>query len=153
MARSTASLILITLLLSSCTGGSVIHQFRTINGNEGWERTDTLTYEIPEINETRDYAMQIQVRVGTRFPYRSICIAREVKLDNPHILKYDTVRIDISDNDKHIDASGGILYSINGEIKPIRLAKGQKGKIRLTHCMRPESIPHILDIGINLHEL
>ena len=111
-----------------------------------------MTYEIPEIQESRDYVMQVQVRVGTRFPYRAIWVAREVELDNPHILKRDTVRIDMSDNGKNTDASGVTLFSINGEMTPIHLKKGQKGKLRIVHLMRQETLPLVREIGIKLQE-
>ncbi len=148
MARSTVSLILAALLLSSCTDGTIQHQFRTVSGNNGWERTDTLTYDIPEIPATCNYGMQVQLRVGTRFPYRTVWVAREVELDNPHMIKRDTVRIDLSEDGRHIDASGVTLFSINAEIKPIQLEKGQKGKLRLMHLMRQETIPQLHDVGI-----
>ena len=150
MARSTVSLILTVLLLISCTGGTVQYQFRTISGNDGWERTDTLTYDIPEIQKTRNYGMHIQIRVGTQFPYRTIWIARELELDNPHMLKCDTVRIDMSDSPDQMDATGVTILTVDREVSPIHLKKGQKGRLRLMHLMRQESLPMIHEIGIKL---
>ncbi|MBO7347166.1 MAG: hypothetical protein IKM92_06050 [Bacteroidaceae bacterium] len=150
MARSTVSLILTALLLSSCTNGIIQHQFHTIDGNEGWKHTDTLVYDIPEIQETRNYGLQIQARTGTRFPYRAMWIAYKMELEIPNAIICDTVRIDMSNNGKYLDASGVTLFSINGEVKPIHLTKGQKGKLKLIHLMSQETLPHIHDIGIKL---
>lgn len=150
MARSTASLILTVLLLNSCTGGIVQQQFRTISGNDGWERTDTLTYDIPEIQETRDYGMQIHVRVGTRFPYRAVWMARELELHNPYMLKCDTVCVKISDDSGQMDASGTMLFTVDRKIGSIQLKKGQKGRLKLFHLMQQETLPQVHDIGIKL---
>lgn len=150
MVKSTVSLILTVLLLISCTGGTVQYQFCEISGNDGWERTDTLIYDIPEIEQTRNYGMHIQIRVGTQFPYRTIWIARELELDNPQMLKCDTVRIEMSNSPDLMDATGVTIFTVDREVRPIRLRKGQKGRLKLIHLMRQESLPQIHDIGIKL---
>ena len=49
-----------------------------------------------------------------------------------------------------MDATGVTILTVDREVSSIHLKKGQKGRLRLMHLMRQESLPMIHEIGIKL---
>ena len=117
---------------------------------EGWEKNDTLFFEVPPVKETGTYEETIGIRTDISFPFQSIAlnVSQDVIPQGTH---HQTTK-----NCVLYDASGkergsGISHFQNEiYLTDIQLNKGDSVHICITHNMRREIMSGISDIGIIL---
>ena len=142
---------LVALLFASCTDGVLVHRYLPV-GEDGWARTDTLSFPLPAISHEADYTIQLGMRYGNLFPYEGIWVVVETRLHHPTSLRRDTISLVVTDEDGHTLGQGVTLNQREVALTTLHLKKDQEGTLRLYHIMRREVIPHITDMGICIAE-
>lgn len=122
----------------------------------GWEKLDTLKYEVPPVKTTGNYALQTGVRINSTYPYMSMTMVVEQTLHRKgKKAETNTQRI----NCKLIDANGKAYgkgssnWQYQYDIKTLPLEEGDSLSFRIRHDMKREMLPGVSDVGIALVKL
>lgn len=137
------------LLTSSCTGDTMWHQHVQVDPY-GWHSNDTVCIDLPPAPISGTYAMDIELRTTTSFPYRSLCVVRQLLLSHPDTVLCDTLSIPTSTDGRNLTGNGITVQNFVQPAPDIHLLQGQQASVRLRHIMARGTMPDILDIGIRV---
>lgn len=137
------------VVAAACIRNTVLHHYEPIDEN-GWNRTDTLQYELPSIPKTGDYQISIGLRYDEQYPYQGLWIVAETFLNNPIAHRRDTLFFQTADEDGQFIGKGVTLLQADTLLTTLHLQEGQNGRIRLRHIMQRETLPGIRDVGVKV---
>ena len=140
---------LIALSLSACTGGTVYHSYKPLP-QAGWDRCDTVRFDLPEAERDIDGTLFIGLRTTANIRYRDVVLAVEQHLDAPFAYRCDTVRYPLADAEGFALSPGVNHHQYESQQVPFHLQKGQSGSVRIRHLMRHEVVPGITEVGIRV---
>ncbi len=150
--RSLLSLSLAAVLLgaASCRPdpATLVHEYRQVKGGAGWNVRDTITIPVPPVSRAGDYVLGVGMRVDNRFSWEGVWVEAELQADTPRVHYTDTLFVRFYDEKARPVADGVSLLQVEVRAdKPVSLSQGQRGRLRLRHLMRRETLPHITDVG------
>ena len=145
----TLSCSLIALSLAACTGGTVLHSYKPLP-REGWDRCDTVRFDLPEAERDIDGTLFIGLRTTANIHYQDVVLAVEQHLDAPFAYRCDTVRYPLADAEGFALSPGVNHHQYESQQVPFHLQKGQSGSVRIRHLMRHEVVPGITEVGIKV---
>lgn len=64
------------LLLTACQKEDGLHQFHHVDV-EGWDRNDTIAFDVPASSEEKDYDLQLNVRITQNYAFRDLWLVVE----------------------------------------------------------------------------
>lgn len=140
---------MLMLLLASCDRSTTYSQYAHIP-DTGWERNDSLFFDIPAITSDGRYASDLQLRLDRNFPYLAVSATVEVNVwPSGRRQRYtiDCQRID--DNGQPIGKGLG-YYNCHFLIDTLSLLTGDSLHICVTHHMQQEVVKGVKDLGIRL---
>lgn len=144
-------LLLFALGMASCNRGVVYSHYEHIP-TSGWEKNDTLFFEVPPVKEAGVYEEVLGMRILNDFPFQklSLVIDQMVYPESKHIHKnYDCSLID----EQGIIKGYGISHiQYEFPLGEITLNEGDSLRIEIRHNMKREVMPSIADIGIKLRK-
>lgn len=144
-----AVLAIILLLMSSCIGDTLHNQFIHID-RVGWNRNDTLVFDVKPAPSNGMYCVSTEVRTTASFPYKELCMVREVLTEKPLSVRKDTIRIDTGTRGIFNEGRGVTLMTFSTHDSTLTLVEGQKSRVKIYHIMSHEQLPYIVDIGIRI---
>ena len=133
----------------ACTENTFFHSYKSLPA-EGWERRDTICFDVPQQAEDIDGTLTIGLRTKANIGIQDVAIAVEQRLQAPAAYRCDTVRYPLTDAEGTALTGGINIHQYETQHLPLHLQKGQQGTIRIHHLMRRELIPGITDIGIRV---
>lgn len=140
--------------LSSCKDDLVYDQY-IHTPIAGWEKNDTLSFEIPPLGTTDDYEEQLGLRITGAYPFMGLTLIVEQSIypnKNKHnkIEKVDTIQCDLIDNNGITKGQGISYYQYNFPINIYRLQHNDSIHVTIRHDMKREILPGISDIGLKI---
>ena len=148
-AMSMAVLAIALLLMSSCVGNTLHHQYIHID-RAGWNRNDTLVFNVKPATSNGMYCVSTEIRTTASFPYKELCMVRELLVEKPLSVRKDTIRIDTGTRGILNEGRGVTLMTFSVDDSTLTLIEGQKCRVKMYHIMSREQLPHIVDIGIKI---
>ena len=137
------------LLTASCTYDDTYNHYEP-TAKAGWRSSDTLTFAIPP-QHAGTYTLNAGFRATQAFPYKRLAFIMERTVYPSRHTRKDTVRCIVADNTGRLVGKNGISNSeYLYRISHLQLREGDSLCIKIHHCMRPDELPGITDIGINL---
>ena len=133
----------------ACTGGTIFHSYKPLP-DEGWERNDTVCFDLPQQTEDISGTLTVGLRTKTNIGIQDIVLAVEQCTENAKVLRCDTVHCPLTDAEGDALTSGVNIHHYETRPLPIHMQKGQRSTIRIHHLMRRETISGITDLGIKL---
>ena len=144
-------LLLMTWGMVACNK-EVVYSHYEHTPQSGWEKNDTLIFQIPPVTESGVYEEILGVRIRNDYPFQGLALV----IDQTVYPSKQRTRMDYHCN--LIDHDGtplgnGISYlQYEFHIKEIRLEKGDSIKTYIRHNMKREMMPSITDIGIKMRK-
>ncbi len=117
---------------------------------QGWEKNDTLSFDIPTIQHSGIYRSVIGLRICKNFPFTDLYLIVEHTILPRTETVRDTVRCTIADEDGKLKSQGVTYHQYQYPIADLQLEKGDSLHITVRHCMKRDILPGISDIGIQL---
>ena len=77
-------------LLGACSGGTVYDQYDH-TPLSGWEKNDTLSFDIPPMKHTALYREELGLRINGAFPFKSLQLIVEQKFLASKKIRRDTL--------------------------------------------------------------
>ena len=145
------SLSVFYLLLASCTGGTWFHSYKPLPA-EGWDRRDTVCFDLPQAEEDINGTLTIGLRTIAHVGIQDVVLAVEQCLVEPDAYRQDTIRYPLTDSEGEALVKGVNFRQYETQQLPISMKKGQGGSVRIHHLMRREDISGFTEIGIKIKE-
>ncbi len=151
----TIGAILFTSLLSSCKDALVYDQF-THTPIAGWEKNDTLSFEIPPLAASGYYQEQLGLRITGAYPFMGLTLIVEQTIypDKDKkwekSVKVDTIQCDLIDKNGVTKGQGISYYQYNFPINVYHISEKDSIHVTVRHDMKREILPGISDIGLKL---
>lgn len=142
---------LIALSLAACTDSTLLHRYKPLPA-EGWDRSDTVCFELPKAEADIDGTLFIGLRTKASIGYRDIVLAVEQHLEAPAAYRCDTVRYPLTDAEGFALSPGVNHHQYETQQLPFHLQKGESGTVRIHHLMRHEVISGITEVGIKINK-
>lgn len=144
-------MLCMAVMMAACTQSTLLHHYEPVD-DDGWDRTDTLSYELPTIPKDGDYQISLGVRYNNFFPYEGLWIVAETSMKKPMLHRNDTLYFPIIDEKGHPMGKGLSMMQADTLLTTLHFEEGQSGHIRLRHIMIREVVPGITDIGIKVRK-
>lgn len=151
--RNKQFLTILTLaaaaIFASCDSKTVYSHYEH-TPQEGWERIDTLFFEVPPVKEAGIYQEEIGIRTDIGFPFLSLAlnVAQDVLPQGEH---YQTTKNCVLYDEMGKELGNGISrFQTVVYLTDVKLNAGESMRICITHNMRREMMTGVSDIGIIL---
>ncbi|MBR5466525.1 MAG: hypothetical protein IKU79_03865 [Bacteroidaceae bacterium] len=142
---------LLATMWCGCTGNILQHQYHHIT-QEGWLRSDTLSFNIPEPEENGFYKVRFEMRTAPTFKYSQLWIAYDFRTNIPYRLVSDTICFTTgTSGDNKLGGKGVTHRNFTTESVEIFLHQGQRGDLIVRHIMAEEPISEITEIGVKVY--
>ena len=142
------------IILAACQNNIIYHSYTPVP-LDGWNKSDTLVYTLPNSIPAGNYEAEIGIRYQESYPYRDIWL--EVSHNTKDTLTYvtDTLQLFLVDEAGNKTGNGLCgLYQCDLPYKasiPIR-TEGSARTFRIVHIMTDNPLTGISDIGIRLRK-
>lgn len=147
--------ILSISLLSSCKDTLVYDQY-SHTPIAGWEKNDTLSFEVPPLATSGYYQEQLGLRITGAYPFMGLTLIVEQTI-YPNkdkkwekIEKVDTIQCNLTNKDGITKGQGISYYQYNFPINVYRFSERDSIHVTVRHDMKREILPGISDIGMKL---
>lgn len=149
-------MILLAAALASCNHDAVYYHYESTPA-EGWERNDTLTFDLSPLDRIGFYDIALGIRSNGTYPFQSVTIIVDQTTYNARrhntkgTTRSDTVVFALTDKYGKNKGTGLSLYQYE---MPLRLSQefkpGDSIHYAIRHYMRRNIIPGITDIGLKI---
>ncbi|MCR4852036.1 MAG: gliding motility lipoprotein GldH [Prevotella sp.] len=139
-------------IISSCQLNTTYSRYQSTH-IEGWEKNDTLFYEVPPVDAAGRFIQTLGIRIGDAFPFTSISLVVEQRIFPGRRSKVDTLRCNFTDDQGRLKGPGINLHQYEFPIGTIDLRPGDSLSIKVRHTMKREIMPGISDVGIQIERM
>jgi gliding motility-associated lipoprotein GldH len=141
--------VAVAALFAGCDSKTVYSHYEH-TPQEGWEKIDTLFFEVPPVKEAGIYQEEIGIRTDISFPFQSLAlnVAQDVLPQGEH---YQTTKNCVLYDETGKERGSGISrFQTVVYLTDVKLNEGESMRISITHNMRRELMSGVSDIGIIL---
>ena len=149
MKNENLSAFLSLVLLASCTSGTLFHSYKPLP-KEGWERRDTVCFDVPQAERDINGTLTIGLRTVTYVGMRDVVIAVDQCDGTAVVCRCDTIRYSLTDAEGNALTGGVNTHQYETQHLPIFLHKGKSATVRIHHLMTRETIIGITEVGIKI---
>lgn len=136
-------------IVASCTTNTVYDSY-SHTPLSGWEKNDTLTFNIRPFAESGNYNETVGIRMTTAFPFTSISLIVEQNIMPNGKVITDTIKCPITDARGNFLGNGISSYQYEFPLRDINLHKGDSIHVSIRHNMKREILPGVSDIGLKI---
>lgn len=141
-------IISLITMMTSCEKVTYYHFNHT--AVSGWEKNDTLIYDIPPLSEPGTYREYISLRIGEAYPFKSVFLIIEQKIFPGKRMICDTISYNLVNEKGERNGYGISHYQYNYLLREKDFRRGDSLHITIRHDMKREILPGISDIGFKL---
>lgn len=152
--RAVNALMVLTVALTllSCNRKTVYYRF-SHTPVEGWERNDTLTFDVRPMAEAGDYRQEIGLRIDSHYPFMGLSLIVDQTVLPSGFTVSDTLNCNLIAADGTVKGRGLSIYQYKYHLKNIRLDSGDSLHICVRHDMVREVMPGIVDVGVRIDRI
>ena len=132
---------MLLLVLSACNRKLVYDRYLS-TPISGWEKNDTLSYDIRPVSGTDTYDMWLG--------FTAITLIVEQHIYPKDTIVNDTVNCKLTDRHGNASGTGVNFHQYRFPVTELQLQDGDSIHIRVRHDMKREILPGISDVGISL---
>ena len=140
---------MLLLVLSACNRKLVYDRYLS-TPISGWEKNDTLSYDIRPVSGTDTYDMWLGLRTSEAYPFTAITLIVEQHIYPKDTIVNDTVNCKLTDRHGNASGTGVNFHQYRFPVTELQLQDGESIHIRVRHDMKREILPGISDVGISL---
>ena len=144
------SLYLSLILLTACAEDTLFHSYKPLPVEEGWERSDTVCFNLPQAEENINGKLTVGLRTVAHIGIQEVVLAVEQCNETTGFCHRDTVHYPLEDAEGKALSGGVNIHQYETQHLPISIRKGQGNTIRIFHLMTHETVYGITELGIRL---
>ena len=146
-----------TMSLPSCKHSTVFDSYAH-TPIAGWEKNDTLSFEVSPLLEAGHYRQSLGLRITGAYPFMGLTLIVEQTVYHrnkkiPGECKKDTVNCQLIDNNGVSKGQGISYYQYNFPINIYQMHQGDSIHVAIRHDMKREILPGVSDIGIKISKI
>lgn len=138
--------------LSACGDGVVYDTYNHTQLN-GWEKNDTLFFDVPPMVNDGRYRQSLGLRINESYPFTGLTLVVDQTVEPGHRQFTDTVRCRLVDAKGNMLGQGVSYYQYDFIVSDMELHRGDSLHIEVRHIMKREILPGIADIGMKMNLL
>lgn len=158
--KKTVYFIVLTAIvhiLSACSGSTVYDEYAH-TPIAGWEKNDTLSFEVSPLLEPGHYKQSLGLRITGAYPFMGLTLIVEQAVYHrnrkiPGECKIDTVNCQLIDKNGVSKGQGISYYQYNFPINIYQMHQGDSIHVAIRHDMKREILPGVSDIGIKISKI
>lgn len=138
-----------------CREGRIYHHYES-TAVSGWEKLDTLSFEVPRIKESGEYSWELGLRIRNTYPFMGITLIVDQTLYRKNefpLRKIEKINCKLIDENGNSYGQGVISWQYHYAIKHQQLKEGDSLSIKIRHDMKREILPGVSDVGIVLRSV
>ena len=144
------ALMTIAISVFSCDDPRIYDHYEAIP-QEGWERSDMLTFHIPAIQQSGTYQQAIGLRATQDYPFQSLTLIVEQTIFPKKQTLRDTITCCIINEQGRMEGKNGISSTeVVAPLRTLQLKQGDSLAISIRHDMQRVVLPGITDVGIRI---
>lgn len=150
--RKTCYTLLAATLLAVCPSckQDIIYDQYAHTPIAGWEKNDTLFFDIPPIATSGIYQEDLGLRINGAYPFMGLTLIVIQTTYPEKNKKTDTLECKLIDKNGASTGQGISYHQYNFPINILRLHQGDSVHVAIRHDMKREIMPGISDIGLKL---
>ncbi len=145
--KKWALILFCIIFFSACNEHKVYDKFRE-TPMSGWEKNDTLKYDVPRVKVGGSYHIGLSMRIGNNFPFKSITLIVEQTIFPSHKKNTKSVKCNVIDNNGRATGRGIGIYQYDFDVTTLNLHANDSLHICIRHNMKREIIPGVSNVGI-----
>lgn len=146
----SATLAAWAVSVGSCNDPRTYNHYEHTDLN-GWERNDTLTFDIPRSKHNGKHQEWVGLRVYKDFPFKKLSLVVSQTIFPSKLTVTDTIECPVIGNDGLLLGKRSLNYTeIRKYLREINLKADDSIHIAVIHHMRQEIIPGVSDVGIEI---
>lgn len=143
-----------TWLLPSCNNTTIFDEYAH-TPIAGWEKNDTLSFEVSPLAENGLYHQSLGLRITGDYPFMSLTlIVKQTIFHNKKKVlsecKTDTVNCQLIDKNGVSKGQGISYFQFNMPINTYQMHQGDSIHIAIQHDMKREILPGVSDVGVKI---
>ena len=147
-------ILMATMVMNSCYRSTVYDDYAH-TPIAGWEKNDTLSFEIPPLVASGYYQESLGLRTTGAFPFTGLTLIVNQTIfpadkNAECIEKIDTILCQLINNKGENKGQGISYYQYNFPINVYKMNEGDSIHIAIRHDMKREILPGISDIGVKI---
>ena len=157
--KKTVYFIVLTAIvhiLSACSGSTVYDEYAH-TPIAGWEKNDTLSFEIPPMAATGYYRQSLGLRTTGAYPFTALTLIVNQTIypanKGKRIEKTDTLLCQLINQHGENKGQGISYYQYNFPINIYQMHQGDSIHVAIRHDMKREILPGVSDIGIKISKI
>lgn len=143
------SVVMTAAVAVSCATDTVYYSYAH-TPVAGWEKNDTLTFNIPGMAAPGTYSQQVGLRMTSAFPFTSISLIVEQRIMPRGKVLTDTIKCPITDIRGNFLGDGISSYQYMFPLREVTLNKKDSIHVSIRHNMKREILPGVSDIGLKM---
>lgn len=147
--RPLAAMLLSGWLFAACTGNKVYDHYDH-TPIAGWEKIDTLKFDVPPLAKSGVYATSMGLRINNAFPFISMTLIVEQTVLPANRTVIDTISCPLMDKNGRVKGKGICFYQYRFPVSIMALHENDSLHITVRHNMKREILPGVSDVGIEL---
>lgn len=116
----------------------------------GWDKNDSLSFDIPTIKQSGFYRQDMGLRILNDFPFQTLSLVIKQTIHPSGYQYLDTVNCVVFDRQGRPKGSGISYYQYHFHFKTVRLLEGDSLHVSIMHNMKREIMPGISDVGLQM---
>lgn len=143
------SVVMTAAVAVSCATDTVYYSYAH-TPVAGWEKNDTLTFNIPGMAAPGTYSQQVGLRMTSTFPFTSISLIVEQRIMPRGKVLTDTIKCPITDIRGNFLGDGISSFQYMFPLREVTLNKKDSIHVSIRHNMKREILPGVSDIGLKM---
>ena len=143
------SVVMTAAVAVSCATDTVYYSYAHTPVS-GWEKNDTLTFNIPGMAAPGTYSQQVGLRMTSAFPFTSISLIVEQRIMPRGKVLTDTIKCPITDIRGNFLGDGISSFQYMFPLREVTLNKKDSIHVSIRHNMKREILPGVSDIGLKM---
>ena len=143
------SVVMTAAVAVSCATDTVYYSYAH-TPVAGWEKNDTLTFNIPGMAAPGTYSQHVGLRMTSAFPFTSISLIVEQRIMPRGKVLTDTIKCPITDIRGNFLGDGISSFQYMFPLREVTLNKKDSIHVSIRHNMKREILPGVSDIGLKM---
>lgn len=143
------SVVMAAAVAASCATDTIYYSYAH-TPVAGWEKNDTLTFNIPGMAAPGTYSQQVGLRMTSAFPFTSISLIVEQRIMPRGKVLTDTIKCPITDIRGNFLGDGISSFQYMFPLREVTLNKKDSIHVSIRHNMKREILPGVSDIGLKM---
>ena len=147
--RTAAFFLTLLSLTAACNGDKAFCKYAD-TAIEGWEKNDTLTFDVKPLAVAGNYQLILGLRTGNTYPFKSVTMIAEQTVFPSKKSFADTIECKLYDDNGKMLGNGISSHQYLFNVANRRYNKGDSIHIAIRHDMKRETLTGIGCVGIEL---